>query len=595
MNLTVHGLNVTYQSGGHRLTALEEVSLRLTPGRITALVGESGSGKTSLGKALLGLLPENAEFSGSIRLGELELVGASEEQLNAIRWQRVALVPQNGAATLNPVHRLGKQVAEPLLAHRGLSWKETEEQVVAALEQVGLDPELARRFPHEISGGELQRVLLAMALILEPEFVILDEPTAALDAVSKGQIAALIRRCADRGTGVLLISHDLQLVDELADELTVLYLGQVMETMPARSLLSDPRHPYTMALARSYPGRDTHRDLGGIRGDALYRVIHRHREPGSATPHDHIHLVGSATSHADCHLPARGCLFQTRCTQAVAACAREEISLQAAGEHRVRCLRGGIAVELELRGVCKSYGQVAALSPTDLNLRAGETYCLVGESGSGKSTLALLAAGLLAPDRGSRTFQGRELTRWLKEDRRGLARRVGLIQQHPARAVSHRLTVAEIVAEPLKLQMPELSRTQRRQRVEAALREVHLTTEPEFLARYPHELNLGALQRVCIARALAGNPVLLVADEPTSALDPGVQAKVLKLLLDLQIERGLTMLFITHDLGVARKIADRIGVMRAGSLVEEGPAARLLNHPTDPYTRRLLQFGADSQ
>jgi peptide/nickel transport system ATP-binding protein len=440
--------------------------------------------------------------------------GPGEERLNAIRWQRIALVPQNGAVSLNPVHRLGKQVAEPLLAHRGLGWKETGARVAAALEQVGLRPELAQRFPHEISGGELQRALLAMALILEPEFVILDEPTAALDAISKGQIAALIRRCAGRGTGVLLISHDLQLVDELADELAVLYLGQVMETMPGRKLLSDPRHPYTMALARSYPRRDTHRDLGGIRGDALYRVIHRHREPGSVT------------SHADCHLPARGCLFQTRCTQAVAACAREEISLQA---------------------------------------------------------------------RGSRIFQGRELTRWLKEDRRGLARRVGLIQQHPARAVSHRLTVAEIVAEPLKLQMPELNPAERRQRVEAALRDVHLATEPEFLSRYPHELNLGALQRVCIARALVGNPELLVADEPTSALDPGVQAKALKLLLDIQIERGLTMLFITHDLGLARKIADRIGVMQAGCLVEEGPAARLLNHPTHPYTRRLLQFGADGE
>ncbi|MFH7320528.1 ATP-binding cassette domain-containing protein [Desulfurivibrio sp. D14AmB] len=595
MNLTIHDLNVTYQSGGHRLTALEEVSLRLTPGRITGLVGESGSGKTSLGKALLGLLPENADFSGSIRLGELELVGADEERLNAIRWQRIARVPQNGAASLNPVHRLGKQVAEPLLAHRGLSWKETGERVAAALARVGLSPELARRFPHEISGGELQRAMLAMALILEPEFVILDEPTAALDAVNKGLIGELIRHCAERGAGVLLISHDLQLVNQLADELAVLYLGQVMETMPGPDLLTDPRHPYTLALARSYPGRDTHRDLGGIRGDALYRVIHRHREPGSATPHDHAHLVGSATSHADCHLPARGCLFQTRCTQAVAACAREEVTLRGAGEHQVRCLRGGIAVELELRGICKSYGQVAALHPTDLSLRAGETYCLVGESGSGKSTLALLATGLLEPDRGRRIFQGRELTRWLKEDRRGLARRIGLIQQHPARAVSHRLTVAEIVAEPLRLQRPELNPAERQQLVEGALRDVHLTAEPEFLTRYPHELNLGALQRVCIARALVGNPELLVADEPTSALDPGVQAKVLKLLLDLQIERGLTMLFITHDLGLARKIADRIGVMRAGRLVEEGPAARLLNHPTDPYTRRLWQCGAGNE
>jgi len=595
VNLTIDKLSLSYLNKSHRLTALEAVSLQLVPGQITGLVGESGSGKTSLCKALLGLLPENAELSGSIRMGDQELMGASEEQLKAIRWQRIAWVPQNAATSLNPLHRLGRQVAEPLAVHRGLGWKEAEDQVGAALAQVGLSPELAHRYPHEISGGELQRAMLAMALILNPQFVILDEPTAALDALSKWLIGELIRHCAKRGAGVLLISHDLELVSLLADELAVLYLGQVMETLPGTHLLSDPRHPYTLALARSYPGRDTHRDLGGIRGDALYRVIHRHHESGSAIAHDHSHLIGSATSHADCHLPAQGCLFQTRCTQAVAACAREEVSLQAAGDHQVRCLRGGIAVELELLGVCKTYGQVVALHPTNLSLRAGETYCLVGESGSGKSTLALLATGLLEPEQGQRIFQGRELNQWLKDDRRGLAQRVGLIQQHPDRAVSHRLPVAEIVAEPLKLQRPELSHAQRQQLVEAALREVHLTCEPEFLSRYPHELNLGALQRVCIARALVGKPNLLVADEPTSALDPGVQAKVLKLLLDLQIERGLTMLFITHDLGLARKIADRIGVMQAGRLVEEGPAARLLKHPAEPYTRRLMRYGVDGE
>lgn len=586
--LSVRELSVTYRAEDHRLTALDRVDLDLHPGRIVALVGGSGSGKTTLGKALLGLLPDTAVVSGQMLLDDVDLSGFDQRRWNAVRWQRISMLFQDAAGSLNPVHRVRDQVAEPLRVHRGLSAAEAGTRADAALAVVGLDPALGMRFPHELSGGELQRALLAMAMILGPEFVVLDEPTAALDSGTKGSIGRWIRQAADAGTGMLLITHDLELAVALADEVHVLYLGQVLETLPGPELLTSPMHPYSLALSRSVAGLDTHRDLGGVRGDALYRVLHRH-PGGNGEAAEHTHLVGSALSHATCHLPARGCLFAPRCTQAEAECSVEEPELEERQGCRIRCLRGGIVTELRLQGVAKRYGDIHALHPSDLELRAGETFCLVGESGSGKTTLALLAAGMLGPDQGERIFRGRAMESWLRQDRQFLARHIGVVQQHPARAVSHRFTVFEIVAEPLRIQEPRLGREVLRERVIGALHDVNLTREPEFLQRYPHELNLGALQRVCIARALITGPSLLIADEPTSALDPGVQAKVLKRLLELQIEKGLTLLMVTHDLGLARKVADRIGVMQAGRIVETGPAVRVLNHPEHPYTRALLR------
>jgi peptide/nickel transport system ATP-binding protein len=255
-------------------------------------------------------------------------------------------------------------------------------------------------------------------------------------------------------------------------------------------------------------------------------------------------------------------------------------------------LRGGIADRLELRGVCKRYNEITALCPTDLNLRSGEVFCLVGETGSGKTTLSMIAAGVLDPDAGQRVFDGRDMDEWRKRDYRSLAKRIGVIYQNPAEAVSHRLSVFDIVAEPLRIQGSVQGNEATKDRVMSVLADVRLSTEPEFLKRYPHELNMGAVQRLCIARALVSEPALLVADEPTSSLDPSVQAKILKLLLDLQIERGLTMLFVTHDIGLARKIGDRIGVMLAGTIVETGPSVQVLGEPLHPYTRLLIRSAA---
>jgi len=587
VKIAIDKLSVTYRTKDHALIALDQVCLNLVPGRITALVGESGSGKTTLGKSLMGLLPGYAEVKGSAKLDGQEIVGASENSLNRIRWAHIAMLFQNGAANLNPVHRIVDQVAEPLIRHSGANKKEAELKARERLGRLGIPASQAGRFPHEVSGGEIQRALLAMALIMDPEALILDEPTAGLDVMTKSFVSRIILETRDQGKALLLITHDLDLAKSLADELVMLYLGQVMETLPARDLLMNPLHPYTLALGRSYPSLEIHRDLGGIRGDAFYRVIHRHSENnGALRPHSHV--IGAGASHADGHSPPKGCLFQPRCTQALPECAEKAVDLTEAGTHQVRCLRGGIATQLELEQVSKRYGDITALGPTSLTLRAGEIFCLVGETGSGKTTLAMIAAGVLQPDQGHRVFEGRDMDQWIKGEYRSLARKIGVVYQNPAEAVSHRLSVFDIVAEPLKIQEPLRDNEAIRKRVLQALSDVHLSTEPDFLGRYAHELNMGALQRLCIARALVSQPSLVVADEPTSSLDPSVQAKVLKMMLDLQIEKGLTMLFITHDLGVARKISDRIGVMLAGHLVEMGPTVQIMGRSAHPYTRLLI-------
>ena len=586
--MDVEQLTVIYRDEGHALLALDRVDLSLRPGRITALVGESGSGKTTLGRALMGLLPENSEIEGRIRMDADDIVGLDEPGLNALRWSKAAMVFQNGAANLNPVYRLVDQVAEPLRQRLRMNQNSARDAAGRMLRQMGLNADVDRRYPHELSGGQVQKALLAMALILDPEVLILDEPTAAMDAMTKVFISGVIQDLKQAGKGILLITHDLELAQSLGDDLVVLYLGQIMERMPARDLLRNPQHPYTLALGRSFPGMEAVRDLGGIRGDAFYRLVHAHARDSGAD-HTHAHVAAPDIAHQDGHAPPEGCLFHPRCTQAVPNCRQGDVTPVETGDHQVRCLRGGIADLMAVQDVEKSYESVHALLPTTLTLRAGEVFCLVGETGSGKSTLAMIAAGALDPDQGRRFFESRNMDNWLKRDYRSLATRIGVIYQYPAEAVSHRFTVFDIVAEPLRIQNGAWPKEEIRDRVLAALSDVHLSTAPEFLKRYPHELNMGAIQRLCLARALVHGPVFLVADEPTSALDPSVQAKVMKLMLDLQINKGLTLFFITHNIGLARKIADRIGVMLAGRLIETGPAEQVITRPGHPYTRMLVE------
>jgi len=588
MGLTIEGLTVSFLTKGHLVRAVDGVSLEVRDGSCLALVGESGSGKTTIGLACMGLLPSNASLDGTIELDGTPLDYSVQETARKIRWRRISMVFQSGAASLNPVKPVLDQVAEPIAVTLGSGWKEARKGAARAMELMGLGPDLHQRFPHELSGGQAQRVLLAMATVLDPQVMILDEPTANLDVVTKAFVGELIGEAKKRGKALLLVGHDLDFIVRWADEVAIMYLGQTMEFLPASRLLSFPRHPYSWALVRSYPSMKCTRDLGGIRGDALQRVVHQHgREDPSAYSHAHdqAHGVAGGTSHA----PEEGCLFWPRCTQALGACREGSVQLIVQGDFGVRCLRGGVVELLRLKGVSKRYGETQALHPTDLGVRAGEVLCLVGETGSGKTTLAMIAAGVLRPDRGARVLDEEDMDELLARDRMALARRVGTVYQDPASSVSHRFTVGDIIAEPLRLHKVTSSRQEMDKRVLDLLASVHLPTDGNFLRLYPHELSLGTTQRICLARALALSPRILVADEPTSSLDPSAQAKVMRLLMELQIEEGLTLLFVTHDIGLARKIGDRLAVMLAGRIVELGPAATLLALPLHPYTQMLIQ------
>jgi peptide/nickel transport system ATP-binding protein len=587
MGLSIKGLTVSFLTKGHLVRAVDGVSLEIRNGSCLALVGESGSGKTTIGLACMGLLPSNAILDGTIELDGTPLDYSVQETARKIRWRHISMVFQSGAASLNPVKPVLDQVAEPMAVTLGSGWKEARKGAARAMELMGLGPDLHQRFPHELSGGQAQRILLAMATILDPPVMILDEPTANLDVVTKAFVGGLLGEAKKRGKALLLVGHDLDFIVRWADEVAVMYLGQTMECLPAGRLLTFPRHPYSWALVRSYPSMKCTRDLGGIRGDALQRVTHQHgrKDPSAYShAHDQAHGVAGGTSHA----PEEGCLFWPRCTQALGACREGSVELTVQGDFGVRCLRGGVVDLLRLKGVSKRYGETQALHPTDLEIRAGEVLCLVGETGSGKTTLAMIAAGVLRPDSGARLLDEQDMDEILKQDRTALARQVGIVYQDPASSVSHRFTVEEIVAEPMKIHRA-FSKEGIRERVEDLLRKVHLPWDKRFMALYPHELSQGTIQRVCLARALALRPKLLVADEPTSSLDPSAQAKVMRLLMELQIEEGLTLLFVTHDIGLARKIGDRLAVMLAGRIVELGPAATLLALPLHPYTQMLIR------
>lgn len=585
MGLRIKGLSVSFRAGDHVVLAVEGVDLEVGHGRCVALVGESGSGKTTIGLACMGLLPANAEVKGQIELDGAAVDYTDQEVARKTRWRCISMVFQAGAASLNPVKHVLDQVAEPLAVNAGMGWKEARERAAQAMEGMGLGSELHRRFPHELSGGQIQRVLLSMASVLDPPVMILDEPTANLDVVTKAFVGQVLKNARAKGKALLLISHDLDFIAQWANEVAVIYLGQVMEHLPANRLLTSSLHPYSRALVRSYPSMARTADLGGIKGDAHQRLIHRHSRQDSP---GHEHAGGGDAAAEGVHAPAEGCLFWPRCAQAIQRCKKEEVELIRKGPHGVRCLRGGVVEIIGLEGVSKRYTKTWALYPSHISVRAGETLCLVGETGSGKTTLAMIAAGVLRPDNGVRLLDGQDMDEILRRDKMALARQVGIVYQDPASSVSHRLNVSEIIAEPLKIHKLLASKEELRREVLELLASVHLPADSDFLRRYPHELSQGTIQRICLARALALNPRILVADEPTSALDPSAQAKVMRLLMELQIEKGLTLLFVTHDIGLARKIGDRLAVMLAGRIVEIGPTPKILAHPLHPYTELLI-------
>ncbi len=542
--LEIKGLRVSYG----RDVILNGIDLELEPGETLAIVGESGIGKTTLGLSIMRLV--EATVQGTIRFGGKDLLTLSEKELVELRWSQIAMAFQNANNVLNPAYTVLDQIMEPMIEHGQKSKAEARDRAIELLGYFGLSQGHFSAYPHQISGGEQQKVLLAMAMANEPELLILDEPLSSLDAASRVKVGNVLRK-TNGHCAKLVATHDLDTASKLADRIAVLYGGKIVELGLTKDVLSRPRHPYTRALIRAYPNMTTVKDLQGIRG----RMTR----------------------------PVGGCPFHPRCTQSIDICKSKPPELVWNKERQIACHRGGIITLLSTKNLTKSFGSLRAVDSVDLHIEAGETLALVGQTGSGKTTLAKTIMGLHQPAEGDVYLEDAKLNKRGKD----FYKRVQMVFQNPGESLSHRLSVIEIVMEPLEIQ--EIgSKEERENKARQVLGEVELPQAGDFLNKYPHHLSGGEMQRVAIARALVLSPVLLIADEPTAFLDASVQAKILKLLLNLQEQRGLSMLYITHDIAVARKVSDRIAVMLDGKIIEEGPSNEIIAAPKQDYTRSLL-------
>lgn len=516
--LDIRDLTIAF---GQARPAVDSASLEVARGEVVALVGESGSGKSMTARAILGLLPDGAAVRGSIVLDGAELIGAPEADLDRVRGATVSLIFQEPQSALNPVRRIGWQLREAIRAHRKISKADARAAAIDLLRQVEIpDPE--RRvdyYPHQLSGGQKQRVAIALALAGEPDLLVADEPTTALDVTVQAEILALLDRIRRRtGMGILLITHNMGVVAQHADRVVVMRAGRVVETGGVHSVFDAPTHPYTRSLLAAVP-----------RLPEQAAVV-----PPSMPDTDVVLEFDAATVT----YPAR---------------------------HGSPAFR--------------------AVDEVSLTVRRGEVLGLVGESGSGKTTLGRTAVGLVPLTGGRVLVEGHDLGEISARQLRDLRRDVAFVQQDPATSLDPRLTIAASVREPLDVHGVG-SAVDRRRRVRELLEAVRLPVA--FADRLPHQLSGGQRQRVALARALALRPKLLIADEPTSALDVSVQAEVLELFTAIQQELGFACLFVSHDLAVVHQVADRVAVLRSGSVIEAGPVDTVFTAPRDTYTRALI-------
>jgi peptide/nickel transport system ATP-binding protein len=546
----VDDLSVSYAAGRREVPVVQGVSFEVGAGRALGLVGESGSGKSTVARTLLAHLRRGSRVvSGSVRVAGDDVFALDERARRALRGGTAALVAQNAGQALTPSMRVGRQLREALESH-GLPGG--DDRVLELVRHVRLpDPEtIVRRYPHQLSGGQQQRVAIAMAIAARPKLLVLDEPTTALDVVTQSAVLELIRDLAvELGMAIVLVSHDLGVVSTMADEIAVMHVGRIVEHAPTASLFAEPQHEYTRELLASIP-----------------RV-----HAAAAAPHS-VH--GTATS--------RGVQHETRRDEGDAPTVPDAPAASAAGPVVT-------AHDLVVR---YGRGLPAAVDGVSFSIGRRETLAVVGESGSGKSTLATALAGLIPAESGRFAFHGADgvesdLTRPVAGRTATLRRSIQLIFQNADTSLNPRRTVGAAIARPLTLFTGESSP----ERVAELLVEVGLP--PEFASRLPAQLSGGQRQRVGIARALAAGPELIIADEITTALDVRVQAGVLDLLAGLRDEKGLSCLFISHDLAVVRGVADRVAVMTGGRIVEVGPTERVFQGPNHPYTRTLLDATLD--
>ncbi|MEU0743275.1 dipeptide ABC transporter ATP-binding protein [Streptomyces sp. NPDC006134] len=588
--LRIEGLRIGYRTSDGAHTAVDGLSLDVAPGRITAVVGESGSGKSSTAHAVVGLLPAGGRIeAGSIRLEGEELTTLGERAWRHVRGHRIGLVPQDPGIALDPVKPVGRQVAEVLRVHRLATRRGAAGQAVDLLARAGLpDPAArARQYPHELSGGMRQRVLIALATAARPRLLVADEPTSALDVTVQRQILDHLQEVVTTtGTALLLITHDLSVVADRAQHVVVMADGRAVEAGPTRQVLGDPRHPYTRRLLADVPRPPLRaRGPASVTGPGLTSVT----GPASVTGADPGRISAADPDTVPdpdaAPVPDPDAAPVTDPDAApVTGPDADPGPGHAPGQTLLRVR--DLVRSFPVRGPGpRARRRRRAVDGVGFDLARGEILGLVGESGSGKSTTARLVLGLDRPDSGTVELDGENVTTARGAARRRLHRRVQLVYQNPYASLNPRFTVEELLTEPLRNHRVG-DRAGRAATVRRLLDDVALPERTRL--RKAAELSGGQRQRVAIARALALGPELLVCDEPVSALDVTVQARILELLLDLRRRHGLSYLFISHDLAVVGQISDRIAVMRAGRLVETGATDRVLRSPRHPYTRELL-------
>ncbi|KEQ18666.1 ABC transporter ATP-binding protein [Endozoicomonas numazuensis] len=553
--LEVNDLRIEFPSRHGSAVAVKGVSFTVAKGEILGLVGESGAGKSTVGNAIIDLLSAPGRVAGGqISLNGETISGLSGEAIRKIRGRRVGFIFQDPMTSLNPLLTIETQLVETMTENLGLNPSEAFSKAIEMLAAVGIpEPEIRiKQYPHQFSGGMRQRVVIAIALAGDPELIIADEPTTALDVSIQNQILDLIRElCKERKVGCVFVTHDMGVIANVTDRVAVMYMGELVEIGKTRQILESPEHPYTQSLISAVPRTD----------------VKLHRFPRV----EYIEKVETRSIDVKNHW-----LGQRESFGAI-----EDENLLSVEDVVLK-------FETQSAFLKKNRRYVTASNNVSFKVRDGETFGLVGESGSGKSTIARVIAGLYQPDSGQIFFAGNDITRMDEKARKPFRRQIQMVFQNPYSSLNARMTVNDIIAEPIRFHGLAESEQKIRQITKDLLDHVGLGSKAGI--KFPHEFSGGQRQRISIARALATRPRFLICDEPTSALDVSVQAQILNLLKDLQEELGLTMLFISHDLPVIRQMCDRVGVMKHGILVEVGETEKLFTAPEHEYTQNLIEL-----